>query len=83
MAPFLRVAQVTGTEARDLIIQLGDAHVYKDHVDALHVQLERAPKTFPKLSFKRDVQDIDDFVYEDVVVEGYESWPAIAMKMSV
>jgi thymidylate synthase len=74
---------VTGTEARELVIQLGDAHVYRDHVDALKVQLERAPKRFPTIRFQRDVQNIDEIVYEDVVVEGYESWPAIAMKMSV
>lgn len=79
----IRVAQVTGTEARELIIQLGDAHVYRDHVDALRTQLTREPKPFPTIRFKRSVKDIDDLVYEDVVVEGYESWPAIAMKMSV
>jgi thymidylate synthase len=78
-----RVAQVTNTDARELIIQLGDAHVYRDHVDALQVQLERAPKRFPTVRFAKDVKDIDEFVYEDIVVEGYESWPAIPMKMSV
>ncbi|KAJ7732716.1 thymidylate synthase/dCMP hydroxymethylase domain-containing protein [Mycena metata] len=29
------IAQVTNTTAHELIIQLGDAHVYRDHVDAL------------------------------------------------
>jgi thymidylate synthase len=41
------------------------------------------PKPFPNLRFAREVSDIDDFKYEDVIVEGYESWPAIAMRMSV
>ncbi|KAH9841915.1 thymidylate synthase/dCMP hydroxymethylase domain-containing protein [Rhodofomes roseus] len=77
------VAHLTHTEPHELIIQLGDAHVYRDHVDALEEQLKRSPRAFPKLRFKREVQDIDDFQAEDVLVEGYEPHPPIAMKMSV
>ena len=54
------IAQVTGTLPHELIIQLGDAHVYKDHVDALEVQLKREPKPFPKLKW-REVEGIDGF----------------------
>ncbi|KAI0683857.1 thymidylate synthase, partial [Cytidiella melzeri] len=77
------VAKVTDTDPHELIIQLGDAHVYRDHVDALRVQLEREPKPFPKLRWKRDVKEIDEFVSEDFIVEGYDPHPTIAMKMSV
>jgi thymidylate synthase len=77
------IAQVTGTEARELIIQLGDAHVYRDHVGALELQLQREPKPFPTLRWARDVKDIEDFKYTDFLVEGYESHPSIPMKMSV
>ncbi|KIP04364.1 hypothetical protein PHLGIDRAFT_36971 [Phlebiopsis gigantea 11061_1 CR5-6] len=77
------VAHVTNTEPKELVIQLGDAHVYRDHVDALKVQLEREPRPFPKLRWKRRVEDIDDFASEDFVVEGYNPHPTIAMKMSV
>ena len=77
------VAHVTDTDAHELIIQLGDAHVYRDHVDALRVQLEREPRPFPKLRWPRKVESIDDFKSEDIVVEGYDPHPSIAMKMSV
>jgi thymidylate synthase len=77
------IANVTNTEPHELIIQLGDAHVYRDHVDALKLQLEREPRPFPTISFKRDIADIEDFVYEDFEVEGYNPHPSIAMKMSV
>jgi thymidylate synthase len=77
------IAQVTGTQARELIIQLGDAHVYRDHIDALNLQLQREPKPFPTLRWARDVHDIEDFKYSDFVVEGYDCHPAIPMKMSV
>ncbi|RPD67912.1 thymidylate synthase [Lentinus tigrinus ALCF2SS1-7] len=77
------VAHVTNTEPHELIIQLGDAHVYRDHVDALRTQLEREPRPFPKLRWSRKVEAIDDFVSEDIVVEGYNPHPSITMKMSV
>jgi thymidylate synthase len=77
------IAQVTGTLPHELIIQLGDAHVYKDHVDALEVQLKREPKPFPKLKWRREVEDIDGFESDDIIVEGYAPHPSIAMKMSV
>jgi thymidylate synthase len=77
------IAQVTGTEARELIMQLGDAHIYRDHVEPLQKQLERTPRPFPTLRFSREVTDIDAFVYEDCIVEGYNPCSNIAMKMSV
>ncbi|KAF8628497.1 hypothetical protein AX15_003858 [Amanita polypyramis BW_CC] len=78
------VAHVTNTEPHELIIQLGDAHVYRDHVGALEEQLKRAPRAFPRLRWAREgIRDIEDFVASDVVVEGYDPHPSISMKMSV
>ncbi|KAF8127267.1 thymidylate synthase [Boletus edulis] len=77
------IAHVTHTEPRELIIQLGDAHVYKDHITALQTQLQREPKPFPTIRFARDIDHIDKFEYDDIIVEGYDPHPAIPMKMSV
>ncbi|KAG5654559.1 Membrane protein tms1 [Sphagnurus paluster] len=78
------IAHVTGTDAQELIIQLGDAHVYRDHVEALEEQLKREPRAFPTLRWAREcIEHIEDFVYSDFVVDGYDPHPAIAMKMSV
>lgn len=62
---------------------MGDAHVYKDHIDALKVQLEREPKPFPTLKIARKVTDIADFKTEDFVVENYTPHGKIVMQMSV
>ncbi|KAL4079333.1 thymidylate synthase/dCMP hydroxymethylase domain-containing protein [Scleroderma citrinum] len=86
------IAQITNTEPHELVIQLGDAHVYKNHVEALQKQLKRQPKSFPKLRFKRELkclQDLEQLKYStkddesDLVIEGYHPHEAIAMKMSV
>ncbi|KAI5122034.1 hypothetical protein M0805_008024 [Coniferiporia weirii] len=77
------IAALTNTDAHALIIQLGDAHVYRDHADALQTQLTREPRPFPKVRWRRVVTDLDDFEPEDVIVEGYAPHPPVAMKMSV
>lgn len=77
------IAKVVDMDCGEFIHTLGDAHVYKDHVDALKEQITREPYDFPKLIIKRDIKDIDDFTYEDFEIVDYKSHPRIAMKMSV
>ncbi|CAG8954810.1 hypothetical protein HYFRA_00004735 [Hymenoscyphus fraxineus] len=63
---------------------MGDAHVYKDHVEALKVQLEREPRAFPGLEIKREKGgSVDGWKVEDFEVLGYDPHKGIAMKMSV
>ncbi len=63
---------------------MGDAHVYRDHVEALKVQLEREPRDFPTLKIHREVGgSIDGWKAEDFEVIGYKPHATIAMKMSV
>ena len=63
---------------------MGDAHVYVDHVDALHTQLEREPRAFPELEITRvKGGSINGWKAEDFVIKGYNPHKAIAMKMSV
>jgi thymidylate synthase len=67
---------------------LGDAHVYVDHIEPLHIQLERQPTEFPTLKIKRPAESkgdgvIDGWTEEDFEVVGYKPHKSIAMKMSV
>nr|ODN93711.1 thymidylate synthase [Cryptococcus depauperatus CBS 7855] len=80
------IAFITNTEPHELILQMGDAHVYRDHVEPLKTQLEREPRAFPKLKWARsrdEIGDIDGFKVEDFIVEGYRPHGKIDMKMSV
>ena len=67
----------------DFVHTLGDAHVYSNHVEALKTQLEREPKTFPKIVIKREVEKIEDFNIDDFEIVGYDPHPKIAMDMAV
>ena len=64
---------------------MGDAHVYRNHVDALETQLTREPRAFPELDIaqREGRKDMDGWRAEDFVVRGYEPHKGIAMEMSV
>lgn len=77
------IAHITGLKTGDFVHTLGDAHIYKDHVDQLKEQIKRIPGQFPTLSFARELADIDDFRYDDFRLIGYNPQKSIPMKMSV
>jgi thymidylate synthase len=72
------VAHLTGLEARELIISIGNAHLYKNHLEQAKTQLRRKPYPFPKLKIIGDVKDIDSFAEENFVLEDYQSHERIA-----
>ena len=80
------IAHITDTIPHEFIHQLGDAHLYVDHLDAMKEQVGRTPMGFPELRFRRtreEIGGIDGFRLDDFEVVGYKSWPALKMKMSV
>lgn len=77
------MAQVTGRKPGDFVHTIGDAHIYLNHVEALQEQLKREPRAFPKLKMNPDKTGIDDFVFDDFEVIGYNPHKTIKMKMAV
>jgi thymidylate synthase len=71
------VAHLTGLEARELIVSIGSAHLYRNQIDAAKEQLQRQPKTFPQLKIVGDIKSIDGFTEENFVLEGYDPHPRI------
>ena len=77
------IAQVCNLEVSDLIITIGDAHIYNNHVDQVNEQLTRTPLPLPTLKLNPDVSVITEFGMEDVDLVGYESHEAIKAPMAV
>jgi thymidylate synthase len=77
------LAQVSGLEVGRLIMSLGDAHIYSDHLEGVLEQLSRTPKKAPVLKINKAVTDIDGFCMDDFSLEGYEHYPSIKLKMAV
>lgn len=77
------VAQVCDLEVGDFIHTTGDAHIYSNHIAQVMEQLQRTHYPMPRLWLNPDVKDITKFTMNDIKLEGYESWPAIAAPMAV
>ncbi len=76
--------KLTGLVPDEIVISIGDAHIYQNHIDQVKTQLKRAPLCFPKLAIAdRGQKCVEDFRADDFVVMGYESHPAIAGQMAV
>ena len=71
------IAHVCGLEVGDFVHTLGDAHIYSNHIEQVNLQLTRTPKKLPTLRFARTVDRIEDFRFEDIIIEGYDPDPHI------
>ena len=77
------VAQVTGLAVGEFIHTFGDVHLYENHVEQAKLQLTRTPRPLPTLKLNPAIDRIDDFSYEDIVVEGYDPHPKIPAPVAV
>ena len=62
---------------------LGDAHLYRNHLDQARLQLTREPRTLPELTLNPEVKDLFAFRYEDIEIAGYDPHPHIKAEVSV
>lgn len=76
------IAQVTGLGVGDFVHTLGDAHLYLNHLEQAKLQLSRTPKKLPTLKLNPRTS-IFDYIYDDIVIEGYEPEPAIKAPIAV
>ncbi|UKK02743.2 bifunctional dihydrofolate reductase/thymidilate synthase [Theileria orientalis] len=76
------IAQICDLEPGEFVHNLGDAHIYCNHVDAVKEQISRVPYPFPSLKLNKEIKKIEDFTLDDIKVENYVSHPAIKMDMA-
>ncbi len=77
------MAHVTGLKAGAFIHTLGDAHLYRNHLEQADQQLMREPLPLPRLVLRRDVDTIDGFSYEDFEIVNYQAHPHIKAPVAV
>ncbi len=77
------MAHVCGLQVGDFIHTLGDAHLYLNHVRQAEQQLQRTPRTLPRLEFRRPVSSIFDFEFRDLQLLHYNPHPHIAAAVAV
>ena len=79
----MMMAQVCRLEPGDFVHTLGDAHIYRNHLDQVHLQLTRQPRPLPTMHINSRVTDIFGFSYEDFTLENYNPHPHIKGEVSV
>ncbi|MDT0712137.1 thymidylate synthase [Mammaliicoccus sciuri] len=76
------IAKECGLEVGEFVHTFGDAHIYKNHIDAINEQLSRDSYDPPKLNINTD-KSLFDIEYEDLEIDGYESHPSIKAPIAV
>jgi thymidylate synthase len=79
----MMMAQVTGLAPGEFIHTFGDAHIYRNHFEQVRTQLGREPRSLPTMEIRPDVTSLDDFVFEDFTLHGYDPHPAIRATVAV
>lgn len=77
------VAHVTGLKPGKFYHVLGDAHLYKNHIEQAKLQLTREPFSLPTLKIRRSTDKIDDIKFEDLELVRYVAHPFIKGEVSV
>ncbi|MDR0537805.1 MAG: thymidylate synthase [Tannerellaceae bacterium] len=76
-------AHVTGLTPGEFVHTLGDAHIYKNHLEQVKLQLARTPKELPRMEINTEVKSIFDFTFTDFRLVGYEPYPHIKGEVAV
>jgi thymidylate synthase len=79
----MMIAHVSGLRPGEFVHTLGDAHLYRNHLDQAREQLKRTPRALPRLVLNPAVKDLFSFRYEDITLEGYDPLPHIKAEVSV
>lgn len=77
------VAKLCDLEVSEFVHTFGDAHIYLNHLDAVHEQLERQPGPLPQMRIHGTQRCVEDFRFEDFELVGYRPQPAIRAPISV
>jgi thymidylate synthase len=77
------IAQVCNLKVGELIISMGDTHIYQTHLEQVKEQLQREPIALPTLFLTHTIKDIDKFTMNDIQLENYKSHDQIYAKMAV
>ena len=79
----MMMAQVTDLVPGELIVSLGDTHIYSNHFEQVKEQLTREPRELPTMTLNPAVKSLFDFKFEDFKLTEYHPLPAIKAPIAV
>lgn len=77
------VAKLVNMEPENVIITLGDCHIYDTHITQVVEQLKRQPYDLPKLIIPdfKTIEEVEKATYKDFILQDYNSHPSIKADM--
>jgi len=76
------MANLTDKKPGEIIISLGDTHIYNNHIQQCNTQLDRKPRPLPKLNINKKL-DLDTLHFDDFQLNDYSPYPSIKAQMAV
>lgn len=77
------IALETGLSVGDLIISVGDMHIYENHIEGVTEQLKRKPMALPELKLPDEPKGILNYSVSDFELLNYNCHPTIKLPMAV
>jgi len=77
------IAAEVNMVAGDFVWTGGDCHIYNNHMEQVHQQLQRDPYPYPTLLFVNGVKKFDEYLPGDFDVDKYVHHPAIKAPVAV
>jgi dihydrofolate reductase/thymidylate synthase len=80
------LCHITGYKPGKVIHNIGDVHIYKNHIEETKKMLNNNPHNFPILNIndpENKIKEITDFTYENFKILLYKSYDKYNFKMAV
>ncbi len=75
------IAKHCGLKPYQFIYNLGNAHIYDDHLEALKKQSINECYEFPTITIKNKHENINDYTENDIEIHNYKCHTPVKMKM--
>ena len=77
------LCQQVGLAPGEVVVTMGDCHLYSNHAEQVETQLARQPKARPVLEIVRKPESVYDYCFEDFVLQGYDPEPNISAPVAI
>ena len=77
------LCQQVGLEPGEVVVTMGDCHLYSNHAEQVDTQLIRQPKARPALEIVRKPDSVYGYCFEDFVLKGYDPEPNISAPVAI
>ena len=77
------LSQQCQLEPSEIIISIGDLHIYNNHVQQIKTQLKREPRALPQLIINNKPKSIYDYNFKNFIIKGYNPYSRIAAAISI